>query len=133
MSDPLVLLAKVRREVDDLAARLSMLAPPPAPDEMVHKPGLTGPMWNVIDGDNTYHYPWRVRAIDDEPGRFIYVHHPRTFDPSDFEPMTIPEARKLALALLAACVYMSATELEKRRTLRNVPRQPQDADPTVKA
>lgn len=106
----------LRTEVESIARQLAVIAPPASPDELITKPGLRGPLWNVNDSFvPEYRWPWRVRAIDDEPGHFVYVHHPRTFDPSDFETMTVDEARRLAMALLAACDYVGDTELEKAR------------------
>jgi hypothetical protein len=115
----LEIAAQLRVEVESLAAQLGTLTPPVAPDEITHVGGK-GPIWNAIDGDPVYRYPWRVRAIDDEAGEgnYVYVHHPRTSDPSDYTCLTVTEARRLALALLAACDYVTGTEMHRLRVKR---------------
>ena len=106
MSDAKRLLAELRGEVDELVAQLELVTEPLQPDEIEReRSDLLGPVWVAVEGRHSKDIPsWRVRVIDSDQ-HFIYMHHPGFSYASDFEPFTVSEARKLAMALLAACSW----------------------------
>jgi hypothetical protein len=123
-------LGEVRRELAMLVA-MADTAERPKPD-VINPPGhaMPGHEWRVVQTVpvETRRPPlWLVRSVDDEESRdCVYVAEPdraREYDWMDwldFTPMTPQDARRLAMALLAAAdraehLTAGVTRLEDRR------------------
>ncbi|BFP50062.1 hypothetical protein KCMC57_64300 (plasmid) [Kitasatospora sp. CMC57] len=122
-------LAEVRRELALLVA-MADSAERPKPD-LINPPGhaMPGHEWRVDQRVLPGRRPplWIVRTVDDEESRdFVYVaepdphHHYDWLDKLDFGAMLPIDARRLAMALLAAAdradhLTAGVTRLEDRR------------------
>lgn len=107
---------------DQLAGLLSQIDArhKPRPDELVRDgERLPGPRWLPADR-------WKLWVITDDQelnGGFIYVTTPQHHEleaPGDFDPLPTHEARKLAMAILAAADWadglaQGVTPLDARR------------------
>ena len=102
-----VTLTDIRRELRRLVA-LADSAERPKPTK-INEPEhpMPGHEWTVLEQDHPYTsrtYAWVIRSVDDsEVCDWVYVSSPDCTNPmEDFTPMTPVDARRLAMALLAA-------------------------------
>ncbi|GIH95340.1 hypothetical protein ACFFMN_23550 [Planobispora siamensis] len=99
---PLEMLAELRRHVSGLLACIDTSGRP-VPDHVNpadHR--LPGPVWHPAPG-------WTVRVIDNDPmPDVVHVSTPDAMHPSDFAAARISAARRIAMALLAACDHADA-------------------------
>jgi hypothetical protein len=103
---------------DQLAGLVSQIdsSAKPRPDKVNpadHR--LPGPEWHPEKD-------WTVRCVDDdEPGPVcIYITPPALYDDGDLESLRTADARKFAMAILAACDWADGlasgvAQLDKRR------------------
>lgn len=106
-----VRLAVLRREAAELLALIDT-SEYPAPTSQDGSPALPGPYWEV--GENRGLPRWRVHALPEEPmtiflgvrdGHWPSGLHAVDLKRTDVEPVPLAEARRLAMALLAACAW----------------------------
>jgi hypothetical protein len=86
---------------------------------------MPGQEWTVVEQQHPYttrQFPWVIRAVDDpEYAGTIYLSTPDSTNPGeDFQPVDLTDARRIALAILAACdrsdhVLYGVTRLEDHR------------------
>ena len=120
-ADPIETATAIGALRDQLAGLISQIdsSAKPRPDKLNptdHR--LPGPEWHP-DKD------WVIRCIDNEPSlpTSIYITPPALYDDGDLEALRTDDARKFAMAILAACDWADGltagvTQLEKRRNTR---------------
>ena len=117
-TDPIGTVAAIGALRDQLAGLISQIdsSAKPRPDKLNppdHR--LPGPEWHPEKD-------WVVRCVDNEPGlpTSIYITPPALYGDGDLEALRTSDARKFAMAILAACDWADGlasgvTQLDKRR------------------
>lgn len=99
MTDPRELLAGMRREVAELLAQIDTSAKPRPTYVRASHQTNPGPVWRPAD-------KWTIRCIDEHDlPCSVYVTSPDQVWDDDFRAHTPEEARRIAMALLAAADY----------------------------
>lgn len=103
-------LAVLRDRILSLAS-LADTRVKPDPHGVIPDGPRKGPVWKP-------HGKWRIRALEDpDAAGFVYVTTPQDWD-GDYEPMSLEEARRLAMSLLAACDWAERGSGEPGRRYR---------------
>lgn len=132
MSGDNLTLAELRQELHRLVA-VADSAERPKPTR-INGPdhSMPGHEWDLREQQHPYSsrdYVWVIRAIDeqDTADGMVHVSSPESMFPGqDFVPMYSSDARRLAMALLAAAdradsVSQGVTSLSARRTAKSAP------------
>ncbi|MFC7330796.1 hypothetical protein [Marinactinospora rubrisoli] len=125
MAIPEHILADVRAELADLIALVDTATrPEPTRTNPADHP-MPGPQWDIASptevGRRREMDRWIVRAVTDpEASDCVYVSTPDYSDVEDMRPVAVADARRVAMALLAAADYADerragVTRLDERR------------------